>query len=372
MQLLQTLYTYANFTVKTGKITTCLPEQKIAFMPFTDDPNAAARKKDHINLALESQIAQASLDERFFYEPLLAAHPKRGSLKSISFLGKTMKSPLWVSSMTGGTVMANTINHNLARICKEFGMGMGLGSCRQLLRSDEYLKDFDVRSQIGEQAPLYANLGIAQLEQLLDNNEESLIGKMLEKLRADGLIVHVNPLQEWLQPEGDRFEHPPIETIMRLLEKADYPIIVKEVGQGFGYHSLKTLLQLPIEAIDFAANGGTNFAKLELLRSEKNKQDIYGQLAHVGHSASEMVDLTNRILVELGENIRCEQIIISGGINSFLDGYYLINKLQTNCIYGQASSFLKHAMGDYETLYNYVDTQIQGLELAQAFLKIKE
>ncbi len=340
-------------------------------MPFTDDPNASSRKTDHINLAFQSQITQATLDERFFYEPLLAAHPKRGSLKPFQFLGKTMKTPLWVSSMTGGTVMANTINHNLAKVCKEFGMGMGLGSCRQLLRSDEYLKDFDVRNLIGEHLPLYANLGIAQLEQLLDNNETYLIDNLLDKLRADGLIIHINPLQEWLQPEGDRFKYPPIETIMRLMDIVEYPIIVKEVGQGFGYHSLKTLLQLPIEALDFAANGGTNFAKLELLRSDTTKQHIFEPVAHVGHSAAEMVHLTNTIIEELGTKVRCKQVIISGGIKTFLDGYYLTEKLNTSAVYGQASSFLKHAMDDYDTLYHYVDAQVQGLELANAFLKVR-
>ncbi|MGB1217085.1 MAG: isopentenyl-diphosphate delta-isomerase, partial [Saprospiraceae bacterium] len=160
--------------------------------------------------------------------------------------------------------------------------------------------------------------------------------------------------------------------IMRLLDVADYPIIVKEVGQGFGYHSLRTLLQLPIQAIDFAANGGTNFAKLELLRSDSAKQSIYGQLAHVGHSAEDMVNITNRLLGELGDKVRCQDIIVSGGIHSFLDGYFLTEKLNTKAIYGQASAFLKQAMGDYETLHHYVDAQIQGLELANAFLKIKE
>jgi len=347
------------------------PEQKVATMPFTDDPTAASRKKDHIKLAFQSQIAQASLDNRFYYEPLLAAHPKKDSLPMFSFLGKTMKTPLWVSSMTGGTALANTINHNLARVCKEFGMGMGLGSCRQLLRSDEYLKDFDVRSKIGDDLPLFANLGIAQLEQLIETKETYLVNNLLDKLSADGLIIHVNPLQEWLQPEGDRFKHPPIDTIRRIMDVADYPIIVKEVGQGFGYESLKVLLQLPLAALDFAANGGTNFAKLELLRSDETMQHIFEPVAHLGHSAEDMVNMTNNILVELGDQVKCKEIIISGGIKTFLDGYYLCQKLNTTAIYGQASGFLKNAMGSYEELYHYVDAQVQGLELAHAFLKVR-
>jgi isopentenyl-diphosphate delta-isomerase len=273
--------------------------------------------------------------------------------------------------MTGGTEMANTINHNLARACKDFGMGMGLGSCRTLLYSDDTLPDFDVRHLIGPTLPLYANLGIAQIEQLIEKNDLPRIRRLLDKLQADGLIIHVNPMQEWLQPEGDHFKCPPLETIAELLEKADYPIIVKEVGQGMGYESLKALLQMPIEAIDFAANGGTNFAKLEMLRSTPQKAAIYEQLAYVGHSAEEMTLLVNQLIDELKDKIRCSQIIISGGVQSFLDGYYLINKLNLPCVYGQASAFLRHARGTYEELYEYVDAQIQGLELAQSFLKVR-
>lgn len=334
------------------------------------DANAESRKKDHIELAFQSQVTAHEIDSRFYYEPLLSAHPTSGSLKPFSFLGKEMKAPVWVSSMTGGTALANTINHNLAKACNDFGMGMGLGSCRSLLYSNEFLKDFDVRKEIGDQ-PLYANLGIAQLEQLLEKNHVHVIKELVNKLQADGLIIHVNPFQEWLQPEGDRFVHPPIQTIETLLEKLDIKVIVKEVGQGFGYESLKTLFQLPIEAVDFAASGGTNFAKLELLRSEPVKHEIYKQLALVGHSAEDMVNIANQVITELGGKMKCRQVIISGGVRSFLDGYYLIQKLNTSCIYGQASAFLKHARGNYESLYEYVESQVQGLELSYAYLKIR-
>jgi len=274
--------------------------------------------------------------------------------------------------MTGGTEMAHTINHNLARACREFGMGMGLGSCRALLYSDERLDDFDVRHLIGEGLPLFANLGIAQLEQLIDKGDLQRVDDLLDKLQADGLIVHVNPLQEWLQPEGDRFEKTPLETITTLLNRVDAPVIVKEVGQGMGLESLRELMQLPLAAIDFAANGGTNFARLEMLRGEENKAAIYEQLAFVGHSAEEMVLLVNGLLEELGERTRCRQFIISGGVKTFLDGYYLTNRLQAPAIYGQASGFLRHARGNYEELQQYVAAQVEGLELANAFLRLRQ
>lgn len=336
------------------------------------DLTASSRKQDHIQLAFKSQIPSTSIDERFYYEPLLAAHPTAKDDTSFNFLNKSMRVPLWVSSMTGGTAYANIINHNLARVAKDFGFGMGLGSCRGLLTSDEYLQDFDVRAVIGDDLPLFANLGIAQIEQLLDENKAHLITNLVQKLRADGLIIHVNPFQEWLQPEGDRFKYPPIDTIKRVIDLfPNLNLIVKEVGQGMGYESLKALFQLPIMAVDFAANGGTNFAKIELLRSDSAKQAIYQQLANIGHSAEDMVVMTNAIIEDLGSKCLCKEVIISGGIKDFLDGYYLINKLSLPAIYGQASAFLKHARGDYKELYDYVATQVEGLRLANSYLKVK-
>ena len=333
------------------------------------DPTAADRKRDHIELAFKSQVP--NLDRRFSYEPLFAAHPERGTLKPFDFLGKTVKTPMWVSSMTGGTALARTINRNLATAAAEFGFGMGLGSCRQLLYSDETFEDFNVRPILGDGVPLFANLGIAQLELLIDRNETFLIRKMVEKLHADGLIIHINPMQEWLQPEGDRFKRAPLQTIETLLQTLDCPLIVKEVGQGFGKETLKKLFELPLAAIDFAAAGGTSFSMLELLRGSDFRKDTFGGLAAIGHSAVEMVGFTNEIMEELGDRRRCGQVIVSGGIQDFLDGFYCVKKLPIPAVYGQASAFLKHAQGDYATLRTFVDAQIQGLELAEAFLKVR-
>ncbi|MEM9819967.1 MAG: isopentenyl-diphosphate delta-isomerase [Bacteroidota bacterium] len=336
------------------------------------DPTAVSRKRDHIELAFQSQVEEGKLDRRFYYEPLLSGHPEQGSTPAFTFLNKTMHTPLWVSSMTGGTEMARTINYNLARACGEFGMGLGLGSCRSLLYSDDYFNDFNVRPILGDEVPLYANLGIAQLEQLVQENKLDLVMKLVEKLQADGLIIHINPLQEWLQPEGDHFQRSPIETLYTFLDQApNLSIIVKEVGQGMGYESLKALFQLPIAAVEFAANGGTNFAKLELLRNSPLKQAVYSHLSLVGHSAEDMVDMTNKIAHELGDQMLCKEVIISGGIKNFLDGFYLINKLSISCVYGQASGFLKHARGTYEELHPYVEAQVEGLKLAKAFLRLK-
>ena len=337
-----------------------------------EDPTAQQRKEDHIELAFEAIVENDMLDQRFNYEPMLSSHPSDTlSLLKTEFLGFQMNAPLWVSSMTGGTERANRINHNLARACGEFGFGMGLGSCRSLLRSDERLEDFNVKHLMMDQ-PLFANLGIAQVESLIASDEIHLIDALIAKLKADGLIVHVNPMQEWLQPEGDVIKKAPIETIAQLLASASYPIIVKEVGQGMGPQSLLELMKMPLAAIDFAAHGGTNFAMLEMMRHDHAIINNYRGLASIGHSAIDMVHMVNAILQSNIKDIQCSTFIISGGVKGFLDGHFLLESLQaSSVVYGQASGFLKHALGAYEDLANHIKRQIDGLALAKTFLKVK-
>jgi isopentenyl-diphosphate Delta-isomerase len=326
------------------------------------------RKKDHIALALESQSSRFESDGRFYYEPLLSAHPDKPAMDA-DFFGKKVHVPIWVSSMTGGTQKALAINRNLATACRKFGMGMGLGSCRSLLYEKTRLDDFNMREIIGDELPLFSNLGIAQLEQLLKAGELEKVHDLIALLRADGLVIHVNPLQEWLQPEGDRLMMPPVDVIEQVVEQLKIPVIVKEVGQGMGPQSLKRLLGLPLTAIELAAFGGTNFATIEMKRRTDASARLYEPLASIGHTAEEMVDMIN-VLITV-EKPQCRGIIISGGINNFLDGYYLINKIKMPAIYGQASAMLRYATESYEQLEVFIETQVKGLQLAYAYLKIK-
>ena len=301
---------------------------------------------------------------------MLSPLPGKKAGDERNFGGRTIKYPIWVSSMTGGTELANKINKRLAKICGQYGLAMGLGSCRQLLDSDEYLNDFMIRDLMPEQ-PLFANLGIAQVEELLEKNEVAKIDRLIQKLSADGLIIHVNPLQEWLQPEGDKITVAPIETIKSLLAVAKYPIIVKEVGQGFGKESMSALLSLPLEAVDFASNGGTNFSKIELFRSDEIKKEVYQQVSNLGHDAEKMVGWANELIAE-GIEINAKQIIISGGIKNFLDGYYYVHLADLKSSYAMASGFLKYALEGEAALDQFVQLQLKGYDMAQAMLRINK
>ena len=330
-------------------------------LPLSEE--LAHRKGDHIELAMTARTTSHEVDQRFNYEPLFFSHPKKEDRWKSKFLGFEFDFPLWISSMTGGTDHAKLINENLARLCGEFKLGMGLGSCRSLLTDNSRLNEFAVKKFMGGQ-PLFANIGIAQVEELISSNSEVLLHEMVKVVEADGLIIHINPLQEWFQPEGDRFKVSPLETLKRFLDKASYPVLIKEVGQGMGPKSLKALLELPIAGIELGAFGGTNFTLLENMRSEKDP--TREGFINVGHTALEMIEILNALPV------RNKEFIISGGVKSMLDGFHLKSKLKANSVIGMASAFLAPAMADYDTLKEYFLCQRESLLVAKTLLELKE
>ena len=328
------------------------------------------RKNDHITLATKSRITTLESDNRFYYEPLLASHPLKNP-SPFNCLGKTLKYPIWVSSMTGGADQARNINHNLATICREFGFGMGLGSCRILLENRERWVDFDLRATLGNEVPFYANLGIAQLEELVHYKRTNEIETLVQDLKCDGIIIHINPLQEAIQPGGDKIKVAPLETIKTFISNTNLKVIVKEVGQGFGPKSLFELLKLPLEALEFGALGGTNFALLEMHRRTDAGLDQYLPLAKCGHSASEMVQFANKIVIDHPNDIKCHQLIISGGITNAVDGFYLTNQSTIPAVFGMGSAFLQYAAVGIDELRSYCENLVWSYQLAQNYLAFK-
>ena len=333
-----------------------------------------SRKNDHINLT-DKSVPQSKLDLLgSHYEPLFSGICEFNQEPQVNFGPYSLDLPIWISSMTGGAQRAKKINKNLARLCGEFKLGMGLGSCRSLLFSNDRIEDFDYKDLVGDQ-PLFTNFGIAQVEELVDDNKVSLINEVNVKLNADGIIIHINPLQEFMQPEGDRYKRPPLETIQKALDKLKYPVIVKEVGQGFGPRSLEALFNLPLLAIDLAGFGGTNFTKLEELRlgdEKKYKIRLNSSLYQVGHSCEEMIDFVLDLDKKL---IKDKNIIISGGLKRPLDGVLLKNKLDSSevqsSLIGFASLFLKHAQGEYSDLKAFMYEFKESYRIAKNLIERK-
>ncbi len=326
------------------------------------------RKNDHLSFASMCQTG-FQCDPRFFYEPLLAPHPDKNYDLSLTFLGKKLQAPFWISSITGGGKTTAIINQRLALAANKFGIGMGVGSCRPLLEeSERYEQDFNLRHYVGDGLPLYGNLGIAQVEDLLLKKEIKKIEDLVSRYCYDGLIIHVNPIQEWIQPEGDRFKRPPLETIEHFVRESGIKIIVKEVGQGFGPSSLEALLKLPIAAIEFGAKGGTNFAKIEEIRAGSVGEN---PLSSVGHFAGEMVDILAKLLDRLGDKVLCQEFIISGGITSAVDGHYYQQLLNKSSVIGFAYLMANAAKSSSEELERFISNQLDLLKMARSYLVVR-
>jgi len=336
------------------------------------------RKVDHIELAKLNQIDGSFLDDRFDYEPLLTGHPLHTD-HSLNFLNKRLKYPIWISSMTGGMPMGKLINERLAYVCKKYQIGMGLGSIRKLLDDERLFDTFNLRPLVGEDVPIVANLGIAQIENILNDHKTDQLQEVLGKLRVDCLMIHVNPLQEWMQKGGDRYYVPPYISIKKIAGQLDLPIGVKEVGQGMGPKSIQQLLNLPVRVFEFAAFGGTNFTKMELLRLEdKIYQETINPLITVGHDAISMINTFGKIFLPENGVISLKEIIISGGVESWKDGLCLIDRfkkitpqLQVEVVFGQAFRFLEYAKISKEALDSYMLGVIQGMDLYRSFLSLK-
>ena len=191
----------------------------------------------------------------------------------------------------------------------------------------------------------------------------------MEELDTDGLFIHINVLQEWLQPEGDTIQRPPVETLTEFLQEAPYPVLVKEVGQGFGPRSLAALLQMPLAGIELGAFGGTNFSRLELGRHSNGLiREMRKDFGRVGHNAEEMVALINR-LIQNPEN-KTNTFIISGGIRSILQAWRLHQICRGNSVIGRANVYLQPAARSYDELKNVIQEEIAQWAFVKNFIDI--
>ncbi|MBN2618517.1 MAG: type 2 isopentenyl-diphosphate Delta-isomerase [Spirochaetales bacterium] len=320
------------------------------------------RKKDHIKLFIKSNYKKFNKDNRFDYEPLLNSHQE--NVKKVTFLGKEIDSPIFISSITGGTKYGGEINYRLLKIAKEFNLPIGLGSIRPFLENNNR-KNY-IGSHYIDHNLVFGNIGISQLEELRVSENIKTLQLALEDLNLYGLIIHINPLQEWVQPNGDRLKYSPLSTLEEILPMLNCKVIIKEVGCGFGPESIQKLLKLPIDALDTAGYGGTNFTYIEYLRNNIKNRSKYKPLLGIGNSNEDMLKILNQ------DSNTSKDIIFSGGIKNYLDGFYYINKYNGNSIYAYGGNILKQCLKSEKALYNFIEGEISGLNFANNFLKVKK
>lgn len=292
------------------------------------------RKADHIRINLEEDVASGLTtgleNYRFIHRALPELDLEQVDL-SVELFGKRLRAPILISSMTGGTPEAERINLTLAEAAQGSGVAMGVGSQRAAIEHPELRRSYQVR-RAAPHALLFANLGAIQLNYRYGVDE---CRQAVEMIEADALILHINPLQEAVQPEGDtRFAGllAKIELVCRDLGK---PVIAKEVGWGFSEEDARRLAEAGVAAIDVAGAGGTSWSQVEMHRARTASQArLAAAFLDWGIPTSEAIQNVRRAAPRL-------RVIASGGLRSGID---IAKCLALGAdLGGMASPFLKAA-----------------------------
>jgi isopentenyl-diphosphate delta-isomerase len=283
----------------------------------TADPSAgtrtASRKDEHLRINVEEDVAAKGVetgfdDWRFVHRALPEIDLDDVELRT-HLLGRHVGAPLLVSCMTGGTEPTRVINERLARVAQSHGLAMGLGSCRVLLERPEVLPSFDVRG-LAPDVPLLANLGAVQLNLGVGIDE---CRQLLRALRADALVLHLNPLQEALQASGNTGFAGLLRRIAAVCAGLGAPVIVKEVGWGIADDLVTRLFEAGVAAVDVAGAGGTSWSEVERHRiSDPVRARVAASFAGWGIPTTDAL-IRARIAAPSGV------LIASGGVRNGID-----------------------------------------------------
>jgi isopentenyl-diphosphate delta-isomerase len=225
-----------------------------------------------------------------------------------TFLGKKLKAPLLISSMTGGFDLARKVNRNLAAAAQELGLAMGVGSQRVAIEEPSVADSFQVRD-LAPDILLLGNLGAVQLNYGYGVEQ---CRRAVRMIGADGLILHLNVLQEAVQPEGNRNFKGLTGKIAGVCRALEVPVVAKEVGSGISVDVAMRLRQAGVKAIDLAGKGGTSWYAVEATRAAKAGQPVDATFAAWGISTEEALVSVRQCLPEM-------ELVASGGIRTGLD-----------------------------------------------------
>ncbi len=298
-----------------------------------------SRKSNHIRINLEEDVHSGITNGleayRFTHQALPELNLEDVDL-SVEIFGKRLQAPILISSMTGGTQEAAVINRTLAAAAQQAGVAMGVGSQRAALEHPEMASTYQIRS-VAPDALLFANLGAVQLNYGygLDHCQRAV-----DMIAADALILHLNPLQEAVQPNGDTRFSGLLNKIEAICHSLPVPVIAKEVGWGFSEQAARQLAAAGVAAIDVAGAGGTSWSQVEMHRAENESQKrLAAAFVNWGIPTAESIRQVRRGAPGL-------PIFASGGLRNGVDIAKSIALGAT--LGGMAGPFLKAAVQSLE------------------------
>ncbi len=294
-----------------------------------------ARKSEHIKINLQQDVQSGLTNglERFhFVHEALPELDLETVDTSLTLFGKKLSAPVLVSSMTGGTEQSMEINQCLAEATLECGLAMGVGSQRSALEDPHQIQTYAIVRQVAPDILLFANLGAVQLNYGYGIDE---CRRAVDMIRADALILHLNPLQEAVQAGGNTNFTGLAKKIENICKQLDLPVIVKEVGWGISSRTAKILAECGVAAIDVAGAGGTSWSQVEMYRApDEFIRQLAGTFGSWGIPTSESILNVRKAAPDM-------LVFASGGLKDGLDIIKCIALGAT--LGGMAREFLKAA-----------------------------
>jgi len=317
------------------------------------------RKADHIRINLEEDVDFHRLTNGFErYHFVHQALPELNLSEvdtHVTLFGKRLAAPILVSSMTGGTERAGLINRQLAEAAQEWGVALGVGSQRAALEDPAAAASFVVRRHAPD-ALIFANLGAVQLTYGYGVDE---CRRAVEMVEADALILHLNPLQEVLQPEGDANWRGVLAGIEEVCRRLETPVIAKEVGWGVSRETARRLIEAGISAIDVAGAGGTSWSEVEKHRAPTERlRRLAGAFREWGIPTAASL---RQVVAVRDERAPGLPVFASGGIRN---GQEIAKAVALGAdLVGLAAPFLKRALQSTQAV-------VDEMEILQAEMRI--
>lgn len=312
--------------------------------------NIKNRKDDHLQIAAEADVEMnvlTGLEKIQFIHQALPEIDFDAVDTSTQFLGKKLTFPLIISSMTGGTESSGRINQNLALACQTAGVGMGVGSQRVAIEEPKVISSFQVRN-VAPDILLFANLGAVQLNYGYGLKE---LESVVSQISADALFLHLNPLQEAIQTEGNHNFQSILPKIKNCAKGLSVPLVVKEVGNGLSQQVCRQLKENGIRIVDTAGAGGTSWAFIEA--SRRGNKHLANVFRNWGVPTVEsIINATKSGLETIG----------SGGIRTGVDIAKAI-ALGASCA-GMALPFLASGVQSHQQVVNKLNQLKLELKIA--------
>ena len=315
-----------------------------------------ARKREHIQTVLNEDVAAKGVTtgfERFFFEHCALPELDLDAVDlTVRVFGKTLRAPLLMSSMTGGTPRSRDINRRLAEAAQELGIAMGIGSQRAMIERPELAPTFQVRD-LAPDILLFANLGAVQLN---DGYGIDQARRAVEAIQADALFLHLNPLQEAVQAGGDRNWAGLLERIERLAAALEVPLVGKEVGNGVSGALAARLVECGMAGIDVAGAGGTSWSEVEAYRQPDP------EVRRIAHSFADWGIPTAAALIDVVAAVPGTPVFASGGIRNGVDAAKAIRLGAV--LAGTAAPVLDDATRGVEAVARRMRRMVEELRIA--------